>query len=88
MICRKATRVISEGMDRRLTGLERLSLGLHLLGCTPCRRYRRQLGLIRELLRRLAEWLDQRHVDASARLTAEARQRIQEVLEQGGHQGQ
>lgn len=80
--CRQASRLISEAMDRELSFMERLGLRLHLMICTACRAWRRQVRLIRLAMRKLderdsatASTLDQ------ARLTPEARQRIRTVLE-------
>lgn len=71
--CRTMTRLISDGLDRRLSWWERLGLGIHLLGCGPCRRFRRA-----------AQWLHARLPSAStgATLSSQARQRIQRSLEE------
>jgi hypothetical protein len=45
--CRRATQLISLGLDRPLTFGERCSLRVHLLICSACRRYRRHLGALR-----------------------------------------
>jgi hypothetical protein len=47
------THLASESLDRDLDRLERLALRLHLLYCAGCRRYARQIQLIRSALRRL-----------------------------------
>ena len=39
--CRHVTRLISDQLDRSLSLFESLSLGVHLLGCGPCWRFRR-----------------------------------------------
>ena len=39
--CRNASRLISDGLDRRLSLAERWRLGVHLLLCAPCSRFRR-----------------------------------------------
>nr|WP_255719530.1 zf-HC2 domain-containing protein [Pelomonas sp. P8] len=46
--CREATRLTLEGEDRRLPLTERLSLRLHRRVCTNCRRFARQVALMRE----------------------------------------
>lgn len=44
--CRHAVRGMNAGLDRRLSFLESLCLGLHRLSCRVCRRYHRQtLGI-------------------------------------------
>jgi hypothetical protein len=71
--CRHATRLISDGLDRSLRLTEQLCLGVHLLGCRPCRRFRRA-----------ARWLHWALASpqGDVRLPEEARERIQCALEQ------
>jgi predicted anti-sigma-YlaC factor YlaD len=52
--CREASRLSSESLDRDLGTLDGLALRSHLLCCSACRRYRRQIGLLRDALRGLA----------------------------------
>jgi len=47
--CQQATRLQSETLDRPLPFWERTGLRLHLVLCKWCRRYGRQLRLIRVL---------------------------------------
>ena len=70
--CRRATRLISDGLGRPLSGLERLELAVHLLGCPPCYRFRRA-----------ARWLESDLARAfhDVRLPAEAHDRIRRALE-------
>jgi len=49
--CHYATRMISEAQERRLGMLERLSLRAHLVMCNACRRFERQLPLLRQAMR-------------------------------------
>ena len=79
MSCREATRLISEGMNRPQRFGERLSLRWHLLVSTACRRYRRQLLLLRNALRWLADQIDARAAEGE-RLSPEARQRIRQAV--------
>lgn len=78
MSCKHASRLISEAMDRRLTALERLSLRYHLVVCGICRRYRRQLLLIREALM----WMksSQGGVALPSSLSPDARERIRQAI--------
>lgn len=48
MSCRDATQTLLRGEDRRLPLAERLSLRLHQRGCSRCRRFARQVTLMRE----------------------------------------
>jgi hypothetical protein len=78
LTCRHATRLISDTLDRSPSWFERLSLGVHLLGCEPCCRFRRAV-----------RWLH-RNLTASPggeQLPPEARERIRIVLEQATREG-
>jgi hypothetical protein len=70
--CRRATRLISDGLDRSLSVFERLELAVHLLGCPPCCRFRRA-----------ARWLGSGLARAfrDVRLPAAAHDRIGHALE-------
>ena len=62
-------------MDRRMTVYERTGIRLHLMMCVLCRRYRKQLLLIRSLLRQDNSDNTTRH-----HLSEEARKRIAREL--------
>lgn len=51
--CKQATQLMSQGQDRPLALGERISLRLHLLVCSACSNFNRQLGVMRKALRRL-----------------------------------
>jgi hypothetical protein len=70
--CRQVTRLISDRQERSLSWFEGMGVGVHLLGCEPCRRFHRA---VRWLHRALASAL----IDDV--LPLEARQRIQLALE-------
>jgi hypothetical protein len=76
--CRRATRWLSDGLDRPLSWFQRLLLGLHLLGCRACCRFRRA---VRWLHRSLSS------VTRDVRLPADARQRLQEALDRAAREG-
>lgn len=50
--CDEATHILSDQQDRELTRLERAALKAHLVSCSRCKRFRRQLDLIREAAKR------------------------------------
>lgn len=54
LTCKEATQLVSQGLDRRLGPLERISLRLHLLICSGCTNFSRQVRFIRRAMRRLA----------------------------------
>jgi hypothetical protein len=73
--CRGVTRLISDRQDRSLTWFESMCLGVHLLGCEPCCRFRRAVG-----------WLHRALASApSDALPPEARERIRLALERAVH---
>lgn len=53
--CRRAARLLSEQRERKLGAAEQISLRVHLLQCTGCLRYSRQLGVLDQAMRR---WRD------------------------------
>jgi hypothetical protein len=75
--CRALSRLISEGLERRLGWLEWLLLGVHLLGCPPCRRFRRGVRLLHRAL-------PSAPAPGEARLSPQARQRIARALKEAG----
>ncbi|MDR7299355.1 putative anti-sigma-YlaC factor YlaD [Pelomonas aquatica] len=46
--CREATEILLQGEDRSLPLAERLSLRLHQRSCGNCRRFARQVALMRQ----------------------------------------
>lgn len=50
--CKDASRLLSQGEDRRLSGFERIKLNLHLRVCAACTRFSRQLAFMRQALQR------------------------------------
>ena len=70
--CRQMSRLISEGLDRRLSFWERVRLAIHVLGCPPCARFRRAVRWLHGALPSAC---------ADARLSTRARERIRRALE-------
>lgn len=56
--CRDVTRIVLEGEDRALTGLERLSLRLHWMICSACRNFRNQTETMRTATDRWRQYRD------------------------------
>lgn len=71
--------LMSESMERRLGVLDYLELRLHLLVCTWCDRYLKQIKLVRRALR-LPSPIDETTGEPSKSLAPEARQRIAKAL--------
>jgi hypothetical protein len=75
--CRDAIRLQSETLDTRLSPAKRVGLRFHLLICSWCRRYGKQV----KFLRKSAHDHPERLAEAtSQKLSDEARQRIKEKL--------
>jgi hypothetical protein len=53
--CDQASRLISFSQEASLNRAERLALSFHLLICRVCRKYKKQLKLMRDILGRLTE---------------------------------
>ena len=56
--CEGMSRLASESLDRDLNRLERLALRSHILYCAACRRYLRQVKLVRSALGQLTTRLE------------------------------
>ncbi len=45
--CRESTRLMSEARERGLTAVERVALRMHLLMCSACRNFGKQMHFLR-----------------------------------------
>lgn len=78
--CREATRLMSEGLDRRLGLRARMGLRLHVAMCKACPRYLAQLKALHELL--TAYFREDRGGAHDVRLSDEAKERLKAGLRQ------
>jgi hypothetical protein len=53
--CKEVTRMVSQGLDRRLGLFERLRLRVHLAICDGCANFTKQVAFIRKAMARLAD---------------------------------
>jgi hypothetical protein len=53
LTCKHATKLMSQSQDRPLTLRERIGLRLHLMMCSGCTQFERQLHFIRTACRRI-----------------------------------
>jgi hypothetical protein len=53
--CREAARMISYSADRSPALLDRVGLFVHVLICTPCRRYRQSVEFMKRKMKQIAE---------------------------------
>jgi hypothetical protein len=51
--CKEVSRIVSQGLDRRLSLFERLRLRLHLAICDGCANFKKQMDFLRRALREL-----------------------------------
>lgn len=79
--CRDMTRLLSDSMDRTLPVHIRLRMVLHLRMCVLCERYKRQLGLLRDVLRKDGARLIEVDRPQKPRLSAEAKERIRRAID-------
>jgi predicted anti-sigma-YlaC factor YlaD len=81
--CDGMTRLASESLDRDLSRLERVALRSHLLYCSACRRYARQIALLRDAMRRLLTRLESGEPLPGTGLPDDVRERIKHALRGG-----
>jgi Putative zinc-finger len=53
--CKEVTRLVSQGLDRKLDFGERVALRVHFAICEGCSNFDRQMKLLREAVRQLGE---------------------------------
>jgi hypothetical protein len=75
--CKEAVRLQSEALDHQLPGLERFGLRLHLVLCKWCRRYGKQIRLLRDAAHDHSEELTE---TTPQKLSPAARERISQSL--------
>jgi hypothetical protein len=56
--CKEATRLVSQGLDRRLGFGQRVALRLHLAICDGCTNFSRQVRFLRRAVARLGNVSD------------------------------
>ena len=78
--CKDVTQLISESMDGSLPPGKRIGVHIHLFMCLFCARYKRQLLLIRETVRRLASLEETPGGLFPGTLSEDARERIRQSL--------
>lgn len=81
LTCKETARLISEGLDRKLSLWQRVNLRLHLMMCGACAAYRRQVETLNHIVRRRygESRADEPETDAPP-CPEEAKRRITESL--------
>ncbi len=75
--CDESERLISQALDEQLPWPQRTAVRMHFISCKQCRRFQKQVELIREASRRTTDAA----IDiASLKMSPEARQRIIDAI--------
>ena len=53
--CKEVTRLVSDGLDRKLGFGEQVALRLHFAVCRGCRNFNRQVMFLREAVKQLGD---------------------------------
>ena len=77
--CPEVVRILSLGMEKRLSLMMRMKLRIHYFMCSFCERYMKQLKYIRQVSREFPERIGE---VSDEKLPAEAKARMKEVLRQ------
>jgi hypothetical protein len=80
LTCREVSQLLSERQERPLGFRERWGLRLHLWLCVSCRRFERQLELLRGAMRSLRQRAEADAAAGDAGLPPDARERIRRAL--------
>jgi hypothetical protein len=75
--CKKASQLISQSLDRKLTMRERFALKLHLFICSKCARFNQQLQTLRLAIQ---QWLGAVELNNSIEMSSEAKKRITDLV--------
>ena len=55
LTCKEVSRLVSQGLDRRLGFGERIALRVHLMICTGCTNFGRQVAFLRKAMARIGD---------------------------------
>jgi hypothetical protein len=75
--CPEVIRILSEGMDKKLSLATRIKLRVHFLMCSFCERYMKQLKYMRQVAREFPEKIGE---VSDASLPSDAKERMKEAL--------
>lgn len=76
--CKQASQLISQGLDKKLSGRERFGLKMHLLMCRYCRRFSQQLHKLNVVISSMKKNIEN---DEDIKLSPEAKDRIVKSIE-------
>ncbi len=75
--CKKASQIISQSLERKLTIGERFNLKLHLLVCKYCKHFSQQIHSISVALKLTARTIEN---DDTVKMPSSAKQRITDLI--------
>ena len=81
--CKKASQIISQSLERKLTIGERLNLKLHLLVCKYCKYFSQQIHSISVALKLTASNIEN---DDTVKMPSSAKQRITDLIAENSTQ--
>lgn len=79
--CKEISKLISESLDHRLSWWQRVNVWVHLGMCKLCWGFRKDVTLIQNETRNLADKSVDDEVDSNVQLSDESRDRIRRRLE-------
>ena len=80
MSCKKAAKIASDSLERRLTFRERVGLVMHTWMCRACTLYTKQLRTIKQVARKYADEEARASISSEKPLPPEAKERIKHGL--------
>ena len=78
--CKEVARLVSEGLDRELPLRRRIGLRFHLMMCSACARYRRQIEALERIIVRHFSGTAPPALADRHRLPPDARERIKDTI--------
>lgn len=60
MNCQQATRLLSDARERQLSIKERAALKVHVMMCSGCRNFGRQMGILSDIARNYVKGVEEK----------------------------
>ena len=78
--CKEVTELVSQSFDAEISARARLGIRFHLLLCRACQRYKQQIQILHQALRRLAGLAEDDTSREGETLSPESREKIKRAL--------
>jgi hypothetical protein len=82
--CKTITPNLGESLDRKLSLREKIVMKLHFFTCSGCTRYLKQIKFLSEAMHIREERLTEGNDSFSAKMSAEAKDRLKDALKSTG----